>query len=128
MEPDKISTFLEDVYTNVIPKKTIEYIKTKWTELEFYDYVSDSKKLCTGNFVRLVKLNMEEMHYAGIIVKITLNKNKSVKNIYLKENKKIYCIIPAKYFVFQIKPEKNGLFGKRLLRDALKKMSGEDQK
>jgi hypothetical protein len=120
MKPDEISTFLEDVYITKISQNTINKLKNAWTELDEYDFVEDATKLQTGYFIRLIKLDMETMLPSGIITKIIYRTNNTVKYVYIKINKRVFRIIPTKYYMFQLRPQKNG-FASRELRRAIEK-------
>lgn len=116
MKPDEISTFLEDVYIAKISQNTINKLKNTWTELEDYEYVDDAKKLQKGYFIHLVKLNMEEMLPGGIITKLVYHTNGSVKHVYVKLNKQVFKIVPSKYYMFQLHPQKNGAASREFMR------------
>lgn len=114
MISDEISTFLDSVYIKPVNEKTIKQIQNKWSELELYHYVECSSKIQKGYHIRLIDLNLEKMLPVGIIMDIIYNKNKVVKHVLIKRGKKVLKIIPSKYYIFQLKPDKSSPFARRI--------------
>lgn len=113
MISDEISTFLDSVYIKPVKEKTITQIQNKWPELELYHYVDCPSKIQKGYYIRLIDLNLEKMSPVGIVINIIYN-NKVIKHVLVKRGKKTLKIIPGKYYIFQLKPDKSSSFARKV--------------